>query len=147
MRYTFTPSTPFRGARSACLAIVLTGAFAALASAAQSILEAPANAPATGRIAPDGEPGAPLSVSGIVVRPDGTPVANASLYIYQTDHEGYYGVKPASVHRNPRLKLYLRTDARGACRTDRRSTDCTDRRSSDCTDRRSSDCTDVTSDY
>ena len=76
--------------------------------------EAPANAPAAGRVAPAGEPGQPLSVSGVVVGPDGAPVANASLYIYQTDHEGYYGVKPASDNRNPRLKLFLRSDARGA---------------------------------
>ena len=114
MRHILTSFTPFGQARSACLAIVLTCAFAAPAAAAQSIHEAPANAPATGRVAPGGEPGTPLSVSGVVVRPDGTPVANASLYIYQTDHEGYYGVKPASDNRNPRLKLYLRTDARGA---------------------------------
>ena len=41
-------------------------------------------------------------------------MAGASLYVYQTDHEGYYGVKPASDNRNPRLKLFLRSDARGA---------------------------------
>jgi protocatechuate 3,4-dioxygenase beta subunit len=53
-------------------------------------------------------------VSGLVVGPDGAPVAGASLYVYQTDHEGYYGVKPASDNRNPRLKVFLRSDARGA---------------------------------
>ena len=37
----------------------------------------------------------------------------ASLYVYQTDHEGYYGVKPASDNRNPRLKVFLRSDALG----------------------------------
>ena len=82
--------------------------------AAQSVHEAPANAPAAGRVAPAGEPGQPLTVSGVIVGPDGVPVPNASLYIYQTDHEGYYGVKPASDNRNPRLKLFLRSDARGA---------------------------------
>ena len=82
--------------------------------AAQSVHEAPANAPAAGRVTPAGEPGQPLSVSGVVIGPDGAPVSNASLYIYQTDHEGYYGVKPASDNRNPRLKLFLRSDARGA---------------------------------
>jgi protocatechuate 3,4-dioxygenase beta subunit len=55
-----------------------------------------------------------LVVSGVVVGPDGTPISGASLYVYQTDHEGYYGVKPASDNRNPRLKLYLRSDAKGA---------------------------------
>jgi protocatechuate 3,4-dioxygenase, beta subunit len=55
-----------------------------------------------------------LHVSGLVVGPDGTPVPGASLYVYQTDREGYYGVKPVSDNRNPRLKLFLRSDANGA---------------------------------
>jgi protocatechuate 3,4-dioxygenase beta subunit len=94
--------------------IALAVALTALTAAAQTVHEAPASAPSRGRIAPQGEPGQPLSVSGIVVGPDGAPVAGASLYIYQTDHEGYYGVKPASDNRNPRLKVFLRSDARGA---------------------------------
>ena len=49
----------------------------------------------------------------MVVAPDGSPIGGASLYVYQTDHEGYYGVKPASDNRNPRLKLFLRSDAQG----------------------------------
>jgi protocatechuate 3,4-dioxygenase beta subunit len=86
----------------------------AVALAGQARHEAPANAPAAGRVAPAGEPGQPITVSGVVVGPDNAPIANASLYVYQTDHEGYYGVKPQSDNRNPRLKLFLRTDARGA---------------------------------
>jgi protocatechuate 3,4-dioxygenase beta subunit len=86
-----------------------------LASAlAQTAHEAPSSAPSSGRVAPQGEPGQRLQVSGVVVGPDGAPVSGASLYIYQTDHEGYYGVKPASDNRNPRLKLYLRSDAKGS---------------------------------
>jgi protocatechuate 3,4-dioxygenase beta subunit len=81
---------------------------------AQSVHEAPPGAASSGRVVPPGEPGQPLRVSGVVVARDGAPVAGASLYIYQTDHEGYYGVKPASDNRNPRLKLFLRTDAKGA---------------------------------
>jgi protocatechuate 3,4-dioxygenase beta subunit len=81
---------------------------------AQSVHEAPANAPATARLTPSSEPGLPLTVSGVVVGADGAPVSGASLYIYQTDHEGYYGVKPASDNRNPRLKAFLRSDSRGA---------------------------------
>jgi protocatechuate 3,4-dioxygenase beta subunit len=80
----------------------------------QSVHEAPANAPSTGRLAPQGEPGQPLSVGGLVVDAGGAPIAGASLYIYQTDREGYYGVKPASDSNNPRLKLFLRSDAKGA---------------------------------
>jgi protocatechuate 3,4-dioxygenase beta subunit len=76
--------------------------------------DAPANAPSTGRLAPQNEPGERLTVSGVVVGPDGAPLAGASLYVYQTDREGYYGVKPASDSNNPRLKLYLRSDPRGA---------------------------------
>ena len=82
--------------------------------AAQSVHEAPPGAAATGRLASSAEPGQRLRVSGVVVGRDGAPVAGASLYIYQTDHEGYYGVKPASDNRNPRLKLFLRSDAKGA---------------------------------
>jgi protocatechuate 3,4-dioxygenase beta subunit len=48
-----------------------------------------------------------------VVDPEGNPVASASLYAFQTDAEGYYGVKPVSDNQNPRLKILLRTDAQG----------------------------------
>src|SRR5687768_11840295 len=81
---------------------------------AQSVREVPANAQSTGRLAPPNEPGDRLGVSGVVVDTGGSPVAGASLYIYQTDREGYYGVKPASDSNNPRLKLFLRSDAKGA---------------------------------
>ena len=81
--------------------------------AAQNSHIAPANAPSTGRVTPTGEPGPALSVSGIVVDAGGKPVANASLYAYQTDAEGYYGVKPVSDSQNPRLKILLRTDSGG----------------------------------
>jgi protocatechuate 3,4-dioxygenase beta subunit len=88
--------------------------FSGVVAAGQAVHEAPADAPSTGRMAPAGEPGGPLNVTGVVVGPDEKPIAGASLYVYQTDHEGYYGVKPASDNRNPRLKLFLRTDASGA---------------------------------
>ena len=103
-------------ARSYVLAVALlfaTTVNSALA-AAQEIRQAPAAAPSTGRAAPPGEPGAPLHVSGVVVDAGGAPVAGASLYAFQTDHEGYYGVKPESDNRNPRLKVFLRSDERGA---------------------------------
>jgi protocatechuate 3,4-dioxygenase beta subunit len=95
------------------LVIIGACAFATMALAAQTIHVAPRNAPSTGRLTPVAEPGPALSVSGIVVDPDGKPAAGASLYAYQTDAEGYYGVKPASDNRNPRLKILLRTDAQG----------------------------------
>ena len=96
------------------IAIASVVALAGASASAQSVHEAPAAAPSTGRVAPQGEPGQPLRVTGVVVGPDGAPVGGASLYIYQTDHEGYYGVKPASDNRDPRLKLFLRSDAKGA---------------------------------
>src|SRR6187402_1724634 len=91
---------------SACL-------FAAAPLPAQTSHLAPRNAPSAGRLTPASEPGPALSVSGVVVDPDGKPVAGASLYAFQTDAEGYYGVKPASDNQNPRLKILLRTDAQG----------------------------------
>jgi protocatechuate 3,4-dioxygenase beta subunit len=84
----------------------------ATTSSAQSHL-APATAPSSGRLAPATEPGPKLSVSGVVVDAGGKPVAGASLYAFQTDAEGYYGVKPVSDNQNPRLKILLRTDAQG----------------------------------
>ena len=96
------------------LTIAMVVALAGAAAAAQSAHEAPSEAPSTGRMAPQGEQGQPLRVSGLVVRADGTPINNASLYVYQTDHEGYYGIKPVSDNRRPRLKLFLRSDPTGA---------------------------------
>jgi protocatechuate 3,4-dioxygenase beta subunit len=100
--------------RRALIAIVTIFLFAPPAASAQSVHMAPATASSSGRLAPAGEPGQPLTVSGVVVDAKGAPVANASLYVYQTDREGYYGVKPASDSGNPRLKLFLRSDAKGA---------------------------------
>ena len=103
-------------ARHYVLAVVLLFAtdVTSARTGAQEIHEAPATAASTGRIAPPGEPGAPLHVSGVVIDASGAPVAGASIYAFQTDHEGYYGVKPESDNRNPRLKVFLRSDERGA---------------------------------
>jgi protocatechuate 3,4-dioxygenase beta subunit len=99
--------------RSATHAVLLAFSLAAVTLAVQSVHQAPAGALSVGRLAPAAEPGDRITVSGVVVGPDAVPVAGASLYVYQTDHEGYYGVKPASDNRNPRLKLFLRSDAKG----------------------------------
>ena len=96
------------------LAVVVFCAAATAAVLAQAPHVAPPDAPPAGRLAPAGEPGTPLAVSGTVVSPEGAPVAGASIYAYQTDAEGYYGVKPESDNRRPRLKLFLRSDANGA---------------------------------
>jgi protocatechuate 3,4-dioxygenase beta subunit len=93
--------------------VAVSIAIGGVSASPQSVHEAPAKAPSTGRVAPEGEPGQPLQVTGVVVGADGAPIGGASLYIYQTDHEGYYGVKPVSDSANPRLKLFLRSDAKG----------------------------------
>jgi protocatechuate 3,4-dioxygenase beta subunit len=93
------------------LAVTATPDATSLSAFEQAV--APPTAAASGRLAPDGEPGSKLSVSGVVVSADGRPVAGASIYAYQTDAEGYYGVKPASDNRDPRLKIFLRSDGEG----------------------------------
>lgn len=95
------------------VAVFSACALLAVSLAGQSNHVAPRDAPSTGRLTPAGEPGPPLSVTGVVVDPEGKPVAAASLYAFQTDAEGYYGVKPVSDNQNPRLKILLRTDAQG----------------------------------
>ena len=92
----------------AFLALVL------LTPSTQPVHEAPVDALSTGRLAPPTEPGDHLTVSGVVVGADGSAIGGASIYVYQTDREGYYGVKPASDNRNPRLKLFLRSRADGS---------------------------------
>jgi protocatechuate 3,4-dioxygenase beta subunit len=85
----------------------------AVVPAAQTPHQASAGALSTGRLTPANEPGTPLHVTGVVVDGSGAPVRGASLYVYQTDAEGYYGVKPASDNRNPRLKAFLRSSDKG----------------------------------
>jgi protocatechuate 3,4-dioxygenase beta subunit len=88
--------------------------FLAAAEGFSQIHDAPADAPSQGQVAPAGEPGERLTVTGVVVDANGKPVSGVSMYIYQADREGYYGVKPVSNNRNPRLKLFLRSDDKGA---------------------------------
>ena len=96
--------------------IILISALTMGSVAAQSTPSqiAPTNAPSTATVATAGARDTVLHVSGTVVDQAGAPIAGASLYIYQTDAEGYYGVKPASDSRNPRLKALLRSDSKGA---------------------------------
>lgn len=59
------------------------------------------------------EPGQILVVSGTVYSDDGqTPVQGARLFIYHTDHNGYYSSDNNS--RNPRIKGSVITDSTGA---------------------------------
>jgi protocatechuate 3,4-dioxygenase beta subunit len=99
--------------KAPCLAVVL--ALVALPLAARDPTRlAPRNAPSSADVAPPGEPGERLEVSGVVYAADGrTPVAGASVYVYQTDARGYYRPDDAMGNRNPRLMALLRTDAQG----------------------------------
>lgn len=75
---------------------------------------APEDAGASADVASIGEPGQRLEVTGVVYAADGrTPVAGASVYVYQTDARGYYRPEDAMGNRDPRLYALLRTDAQG----------------------------------
>ena len=81
---------------------------------AQPSTVAPPEAPSRVVVAPQGEPGDALTISGVVFQADGrTPIRGASIYVYQTDARGYYAPDDARASNNPRLKGYLRTDAQG----------------------------------
>jgi protocatechuate 3,4-dioxygenase, beta subunit len=75
---------------------------------------APKDAPSAADVAPAHETGERLEVSGVVYAADGrTPLAAASVYVYQTDARGYYRPDDAMGNRDPRLKALLRTDGQG----------------------------------
>jgi protocatechuate 3,4-dioxygenase beta subunit len=75
---------------------------------------APDGAPSSADVAPAGEPGQRLEVKGVVYAADGrTPLARASVYVYQTDARGYYRPDDAMGNRDPRLMALLRTDPAG----------------------------------
>jgi protocatechuate 3,4-dioxygenase beta subunit len=61
---------------------------------------------------PAGEPGTPLQVDGRILGPAG-PIANAALYVYQTDATGIYSNAERDDNTKPRLKARLATDAQG----------------------------------
>ncbi len=95
--------------------LVVAGSLLALSLlAAEPSRVAPKDAPSFASVAPADEPGSRLEVSGVVYAADGkTPVASASLYVYQTDARGFYRPDDAMGNRNPRLMALLRTDAQG----------------------------------
>lgn len=91
---------------------------AAAAGAALVLLDEPGRGPGGGpgdrsriTLAPAGEPGTPLRVTGQVVRPDGvTPAAGVVLYLHHTGVDGLYARETGAP---PRLRGWLRTDAEG----------------------------------
>jgi protocatechuate 3,4-dioxygenase beta subunit len=77
-----------------------------------------ASGTATAVLIPAGEPGEPLIVEGRVLSGEGgKPVADAPVYLYHTDVQGYYSAggkderNPGA--RNSRLRGDLKTDAEG----------------------------------
>jgi len=99
--------------RARCLALAMA-LLAAPALAREPARVAPESAPSSAAVAPAGEPGQRLKVKGVVYAADGrTPVARASIYVYQTDARGYYRPDDARGDRDPRLMALLRTDAAG----------------------------------
>lgn len=81
---------------------------------AQSSKVAPADAAATIALTGSDEPGAPLRISGVLVTgPARTPVAGASIYVYQTDAGGVYNPANPRDSDHPRIHGYLRTDRLG----------------------------------
>jgi protocatechuate 3,4-dioxygenase beta subunit len=50
----------------------------------------PASLSPTARLAPPGEPGAPMTITGLVLGADGAPRPGVVVYAYQTDAKGIY---------------------------------------------------------
>jgi protocatechuate 3,4-dioxygenase beta subunit len=76
--------------------------------------EAPAIVAATTRIAPAGEAGVPLEVSGTVYQADGrTPAVGVLLYVYQTNARGVFPHRGSETGEHGYLRGWVRTDAQG----------------------------------
>jgi len=67
------------------------------------------------RIAPEGQPGAPMTIEGTVLTPAGKPAANIIVYAYHTNAGGLY---PPAGNRHGSLRGWARTDAGGHYRFD-----------------------------
>jgi protocatechuate 3,4-dioxygenase beta subunit len=85
-----------------------------LTAAAGSIaLRASKQTPLETHLVPETEPGDPLAISGRIFDSDGrTPLAGGKLYLYHTDHDGYYS-KPVSDPHHPRIHAWIAADDQG----------------------------------
>jgi hydroxyquinol 1,2-dioxygenase len=63
-----------------------------------------------------GAPGLPMFVHAVVRGPDGEPVADAEVDVWQADDDGLYDVQRPELGDTRRARAVLRTDARGAVR-------------------------------
>ena len=77
----------------------------------------PAELSARARIAPQGEPGEPLSLTGRVLAADGSPRAGIVVYAYHTDSRGIYpplaDAPGRAAERHGRLRGWVASDAEG----------------------------------
>jgi protocatechuate 3,4-dioxygenase beta subunit len=67
-------------------------------------------------IAPPGEPGEPMTISGTIYRADGkTPAPGVILYLYHTDNKGIYSPGPNQkvALRHGHLRGWMQTDDKG----------------------------------
>lgn len=88
----------------------ILGPVAAAQPLPADVADAPANPPATARVAPSTEAGDPIEIVGTLVAADGkTPVAGAFVYAYHTDATGVYG----GSSERPRLRGWAKTDDAG----------------------------------
>ena len=81
--------------------------------------EAPRDLGSTARLAPAGEPGERLVVTGRVRYADGRPAPNVLLYAYNTNAAGVYpkrGDETGNARRHGYLRGWLRTDSAGRYR-------------------------------
>lgn len=99
------------------LLTLLVGTAAFGQSRTSDVTDAPPSPPSVARIAPSGEAGVPIAISGSVVAPDGsTPVPGVIVYCYHTDANGYYRPTAAgndAGEDHPRLRGWARTDGSG----------------------------------
>jgi protocatechuate 3,4-dioxygenase beta subunit len=68
---------------------------------------------ASARIAPEGEPGEPLVITGVVSDAKGKAASGVIVYAYQTDAKGIYPEAKGAKHAHGRLRGFAKTDADG----------------------------------
>jgi len=65
------------------------------------------------KIAPAGEPGEPMVISGVIRKLDGTPAPGIMLYVYHTDNTGHYSRTNGQGNRHGHLRGWVKSDANG----------------------------------
>jgi protocatechuate 3,4-dioxygenase beta subunit len=119
----FEPEVPMR-VLSAALFVLATAAAAREpiiglpCEGCEAVFEGmPAKLSARARIAPQGEPGEPLSLAGRVLAADGSPRAGVVVYAYHTDAQGIYpplaDAPGRAAGRHGRLRGWSTSDAEG----------------------------------